>query len=221
MRAAMDFAEIISVDGVRLRHGVLLVLIFRGCLPTCRANLDRTTAHDHAFSETRKLPYSPEKMYDLVADVPSYPGLPAWVSAARERSRDESEELTVVEADLVISFKVFRERFGSRVRLWPKAADRDRIHRGAVQPHALGLAVRRGRGRRLRGAISSSISSFATGCSGRRRGCSSRMRCSASSGVRAAGGGALRLRHDPAGGKVRETLWERDVGPSTNRRIRL
>ena len=27
----------------------------------------------------------------------------------------------VMEADLVISFKVFRERFGSRVTLWPEA----------------------------------------------------------------------------------------------------
>ena len=42
--------------------------------------------------------------------------------AARIRSRDErpdgSEEIA---ADLVISFKVFRERFGSRVTLWPEA----------------------------------------------------------------------------------------------------
>ena len=27
--------------------------------------------------------------------------------------------MTIIEADLVISFKVFSERFGSRVRLWP------------------------------------------------------------------------------------------------------
>lgn len=71
-------------------------------------------------SETRTLPYSTEQMFDLVADVPSYPEFLPWVSAARERSRVESDELTVVEADLVISFKVFRERFGSRVTLWPE-----------------------------------------------------------------------------------------------------
>ena len=63
-------------------------------------------------------------MYDLVADVESYPEFLPWNSAARIRSRapgpDGSE---VIEADLVISFKVFRERFGSRVTLFPQPAD--------------------------------------------------------------------------------------------------
>lgn len=71
-------------------------------------------------SETRRLPYTPEQMYDLVADVPSYPAFLPWCAAARERSRREAGDRTVVDADLVISFKVFRERFGSRVTLWPK-----------------------------------------------------------------------------------------------------
>ncbi|MDO5528915.1 MAG: type II toxin-antitoxin system RatA family toxin [Paracoccus sp. (in: a-proteobacteria)] len=71
-------------------------------------------------AETRQLPYSARQMYDLVADVERYPEFLPWNSAARIRSRkampDGSEELL---ADLVISFKVFRERFGSRVTLWP------------------------------------------------------------------------------------------------------
>lgn len=71
-------------------------------------------------SETRALPYTLEQMYDLVADVRSYPEFLPWCAAARERTRREEGDVTVVEADLVISFKVFRERFGSRVRLWPK-----------------------------------------------------------------------------------------------------
>jgi coenzyme Q-binding protein COQ10 len=60
-------------------------------------------------------------MYDLVADVESYPQFLPWNSAARIRTRQPqdngSEEII---ADLVISFKVFRERFGSRVVLWPE-----------------------------------------------------------------------------------------------------
>ena len=61
-------------------------------------------------------------MYDLVADVESYPEFLPWNSAARIRSRDERPDGSeVIEADLVISFKVFRERFGSRVTLWPDA----------------------------------------------------------------------------------------------------
>lgn len=75
--------------------------------------------------ETRRLPYTARQMYDLVADVERYPEFLPWNSAARIRSRragDSGSE--VIEADLVISFKVFRERFGSRVTLWP---DRMRI----------------------------------------------------------------------------------------------
>ena len=70
--------------------------------------------------DNRNLPYTARQMYDLVADVDSYPQFLPWNSAARIRSRetrpDGAEEIT---ADLVISFKVFRERFGSRVVLWP------------------------------------------------------------------------------------------------------
>ena len=71
-------------------------------------------------SESRHLPYSAEQMYDLVADVENYPKFLPWTAGARVRSvRDEGDH-TVMLADLVISFKVFRERFGSRVTLWPE-----------------------------------------------------------------------------------------------------
>ena len=70
--------------------------------------------------DSRDLPYTAQQMFDLVADIESYPQFLPWNSAARIRSRetrpDGSEE---VAADLVISFKVFRERFGSRVTLFP------------------------------------------------------------------------------------------------------
>ncbi|WP_375262928.1 type II toxin-antitoxin system RatA family toxin [Palleronia sp.] len=65
--------------------------------------------------ETRKLPYSAQQMYDLVGDVETYPKFIPWISAARLTSRRETDTGEVLEADLVISFKVFRERFGSRV----------------------------------------------------------------------------------------------------------
>ena len=61
-------------------------------------------------SETKRLPYTARQMYDLVADVGSYPRFLPWNSAARIRSRkpiDGGGE--VMEADLVISFKVFRD----------------------------------------------------------------------------------------------------------------
>lgn len=72
-----------------------------------------------AHSEVKFLPYAPELMYDLVADVAKYPEFLPWTSAARVRTRKPIAGGEVLEADLVISFKVFREKFGSRVTLLP------------------------------------------------------------------------------------------------------
>lgn len=70
-------------------------------------------------SETRPLPYSAQQMYDLVADVEKYPEFIPWCAAARIRSVTPQGDSEVMAADLVISFKVFREKFGSRVVLRP------------------------------------------------------------------------------------------------------
>lgn len=74
-------------------------------------------------AEIRRMPYSAAEMYALIADVQAYPEFLPWCSGARVRARKPQEDGSeVVEADLVISFKVFRERFGSLVTLHP--ADR-------------------------------------------------------------------------------------------------
>jgi coenzyme Q-binding protein COQ10 len=70
-------------------------------------------------SEIKHLPYTARQMYDLVADVALYPQFLPWCAAARIRRRYDRDDAKVMEADLVISFKVFRERFGSRVTLYP------------------------------------------------------------------------------------------------------
>lgn len=67
--------------------------------------------------EEKLLPYTPAQMFDLVADVARYPEFLPWTAAARIRSKKPCEGGEVMEADLVISFKLFRERFGSRVTL--------------------------------------------------------------------------------------------------------
>lgn len=72
-------------------------------------------------SETRVLPYTPRQMYDLVADVAAYPQFLPWCAAARVRKTVPQGDATLMEADLVISFKVFRERFASRVLLHPQS----------------------------------------------------------------------------------------------------
>lgn len=70
-------------------------------------------------SEKRFVPYTAQQMYDLVSDVARYPEFLPWAAAARIRSVTPEGDSQVMLADLVISFKVFRERFGSRVTLWP------------------------------------------------------------------------------------------------------
>ena len=62
-------------------------------------------------AETRQLPYSPEQMFDLVADVARYGEFLPWVAAVRVRSDDAHEMV----ADLVVGFKGISERFTSKV----------------------------------------------------------------------------------------------------------
>jgi len=78
-----------------------------------------------SHSEIRHLPYTARQMYDLVADVAQYPRFLPWCAAARIRKTTAEGTDTLLEADLVISFKVFREKFGSHVRLSPDKAQID------------------------------------------------------------------------------------------------
>ncbi|WP_394652882.1 type II toxin-antitoxin system RatA family toxin [uncultured Sphingomonas sp.] len=63
-------------------------------------------------NETRHLPYTPEQMFDLVADVRAYAEFLPWVSAIRVRSDGDSEMV----ADMIVGFKGLRESFTSRVQ---------------------------------------------------------------------------------------------------------
>jgi coenzyme Q-binding protein COQ10 len=73
-------------------------------------------------AETRVVPYTADEMYALIADVARYPEFLPWCAAARIRGTRPlpDGEGEVMEADLVVSFKVYRERFGSRVTLRPE-----------------------------------------------------------------------------------------------------
>jgi coenzyme Q-binding protein COQ10 len=66
-------------------------------------------------AEQRVLPYTQEQLFALVADVERYPEFLPWCVGARIRERQGN----VVVADLVIGFKLIRERFTSRVELDP------------------------------------------------------------------------------------------------------
>jgi coenzyme Q-binding protein COQ10 len=66
-------------------------------------------------AEQRVLPYTPEQLFALVADIERYPEFLPWCTGARIRERQPQ----LVVADLIIGFKMFRERFTSRVVLDP------------------------------------------------------------------------------------------------------
>ena len=68
--------------------------------------------------EKRVLPYTADQLYRLVVDIERYPEFLPWCLGARIKKRQED----LIVADLVIGFKMFRERFTSRVV--PNAADR-------------------------------------------------------------------------------------------------
>jgi len=67
--------------------------------------------------EKRLLPYTPDQLYELVVDIERYPEFLPWCLGARVRTRQED----LIVADLIIGFRMFRERFTSRVEPDAKA----------------------------------------------------------------------------------------------------
>lgn len=98
-------------------------------------------------AERRILPHTPEQLYALVADVERYPEFLPWAVACRIRKRQDP----VIWADLVIGFKMIRERFTSKVTLNPEALRVDVEYvdgpfhylnnHWVFEPHADGCAV--------------------------------------------------------------------------------
>jgi coenzyme Q-binding protein COQ10 len=56
--------------------------------------------------------YTPDQLFDLVADVGSYQDFLPWVAATRIREDSETEMV----ADLIVGFKALKETFTSRVK---------------------------------------------------------------------------------------------------------
>ncbi|MBV8614672.1 MAG: type II toxin-antitoxin system RatA family toxin [Acetobacteraceae bacterium] len=97
-------------------------------------------------AERQIVPYPPEHLFNLVADVGRYPEFLPWCVAARVRSRTESEII----ADLTIGFGPFRESFTSRVSLDRPRKIKVKYERGPFRylnnqwefiPHAEGTEV--------------------------------------------------------------------------------
>ena len=71
-----------------------------------------------SFHSTRRVKHSPEKMFDLVADVENYPRfvpLSESLSVRLRRPLDDGREVMV--ADMTVAYALFRETFTSKVTL--------------------------------------------------------------------------------------------------------
>ena len=123
-------------------------------------------------TETRILPYTPEQLFDLVADVGRYQEFLPWVAATRIRENSE----TAMTADLVVGFGALKETFSSRVKkARPREIEIDYLEGPLKYLHNSWKfrAVPRAGPR----SISASISPSGTGCSRRWPGRCSIGRC--------------------------------------------
>lgn len=66
---------------------------------------------------TTEVPYSAAQMFDLVADIERYPEFLPWCAALRIIKREGDAAKGTLTADMVVAYRVFRERFKSRVLL--------------------------------------------------------------------------------------------------------
>jgi len=64
-----------------------------------------------SHQEKRVVPYTSEQLFDLVMDIEKYPEFLPWCLGARinEKKRDN------LSADVIVGYKMFREKFSSRV----------------------------------------------------------------------------------------------------------
>ena len=67
----------------------------------------------HTHVEERLSPYTTVQLFNVVADVESYPEFIPWVTAARILSRNDNEMV----AELAIQFKGFSHQYTSNIRL--------------------------------------------------------------------------------------------------------
>lgn len=71
-----------------------------------------------SFETTRRVGHSPDNMFDLVADVQSYPRFVPLCKALRVRRRDTLPDgREVLVAEMTVAYKFIREKFTSRVIL--------------------------------------------------------------------------------------------------------
>lgn len=61
--------------------------------------------------QTLDLPYRPEDLFDLVADVGRYPDFIQWIQSLKILSEQDDEKGARCRAEVIVGFKAFRETF--------------------------------------------------------------------------------------------------------------
>ncbi len=59
--------------------------------------------------------HSADEMLNIVMQIEQYPEFLPWCTGARIRSSDKEQDKEIIVADLLVAFKMFREKFTSRV----------------------------------------------------------------------------------------------------------
>jgi len=100
----------------------------------------------------RTLPFTPDQLFELVADVEHYPQFVPWVTGMRTWNRRADETgAELVDAEASVGFAFLRERFSTRVRRDPRARTvetnllqgpfRRLMNRWTFSPHADGTEI--------------------------------------------------------------------------------
>lgn len=72
-----------------------------------------------SFSTTRRVPFAPGQMFDIVADVESYPQFLPLCEALHVRERKAVADGEVLIATMEVGYKAIKEAFTTRVTLAP------------------------------------------------------------------------------------------------------
>ena len=75
------------------------------------------------FNTVRRVPFTPQQMFAVVADVERYPEFLPLVEGLTVLERKESGEATELTATMTVGYKAITERFTTRVVLAPEAGE--------------------------------------------------------------------------------------------------
>ena len=76
----------------------------------------------HSTRVIRVLPYRPDQLFDLIADVEAYPEFLPWVSSLRAWNRTGPKDgVWSIDAEARVGFAIVRETFATRVRMDERA----------------------------------------------------------------------------------------------------